>query len=322
MNDDDGLMNDDDGLMNDGLMNDDDGLMNEKSMVESVENKNSTKLAVLVGYAGQNFAGSQFQPNKRTVEGEFIKAGISCGAWKDAKSAAFRTAGRTDKGVSARRQLISVTPEDSKKFIEAMNFHLPPDIWCLGFSEVADDFYPRYAVTNRTYRYFFPYNLDVDAMNEAAKTFIGTHDFSGFSKMEKGRDPVRTVTDARVFENANGLAVFEVSAKSFLWNMVRGMAGLLEVVGLGLAPQSVVSAQLANPTWRVHPAPAAGLVFWDVKTDIQFKPMRQRTAVSRELAAAAKDARIRATTAEALLECGIDMYLKDEAMRAYGSFIE
>lgn len=279
------------------------------------------KLAVVVGYFGQGFAGSQFQPDKRTVEGEFIKAGISCGAWSNAKSASFRTAGRTDKGVSARRQIISVTPEDPKKFVEAMNFHLPPDIWCLEYAEVSEDFYPRYAAGVRTYRYFFPYPLDIAAMDDAASAFVGVHDFSGFSKMETGRDPKRTVTAAKVFAGGNGLPVFEVSAKSFLWNMVRGMAGILEAVGLGLVPAAFVSEQLENHTWRVHPADAAGLVFWDAEIDLAFTPMRQRTAVKRQLAARAKEARIVAASAEALLECGIDEYLKEEAMRAYGSFI-
>lgn len=278
------------------------------------------KLAVVVGYFGEGFAGSQFQPDKRTVEGEFIKAGISCGAWKDAKSAAFRTAGRTDKGVSARRQIVSVTPENPKKFIESMNFHLPPDIWCAGYAEVDAEFYPRYAAGIRTYRYLFPYPLDIEEMNRAAAAFIGVHDFSGFSKMEPGRDPVRTVTAARVFAGENGLPVFEVSAKSFLWNMVRGMAGLLETVGLGLAPAEIIAEQLAAHTWRVHPAPAAGLILWDAEVSLTFTPMRQRTAVKRELAAQAKEARTRAAAAEALLECGVDAFLKEDAERNYGSF--
>lgn len=279
------------------------------------------KLAVVVGYFGQGFAGSQFQPEKRTVEGEFIKAGISCGAWADAKSASFRTAGRTDKGVSARRQLVSVTPENPKKFIESMNFHLPPDIWCVEYAEVDDDFYPRYAAGIRTYRYLFPYPLDISLMQQAAETFVGVHDFSGFSKMEPGRDPVRTVTSAKVFAGENGLPVFEVSAKSFLWNMVRGMAGILEAVGLGLTPPETVTEQLTAPTWRVHPAPAGGLIFWDAELNLSFTPMRQRTAVKRQLAAQAKEARTTAAAAEALMECGIDLFLTEDAGRNYGSFI-
>lgn len=278
------------------------------------------KLAVVVGYFGQDFAGSQFQPDKRTVEGEFIKAGISCGAWQDAKAASFRTAGRTDKGVSARRQIISVTPENPKKFIESMNFHLPPDIWCVEYAEVAEDFYPRYAAGIRTYRYLFPYPLDIGQMNRAAEVLVGVHDFSGFSKMEPGRDPVRTVTAAKVFAGENGLPVFEVSAKSFLWNMVRGMAGLLEAVGLGLTPPETVAEQLESHIWRVHPAPAGGLILWDAELNLEFTPMRQRTAVKRQLAGRAKEARTAAAAAEALLECGVDAFLRDDAERNYGSF--
>ena len=278
------------------------------------------KLAVVVGYFGQDFAGSQFQPDKRTVEGEFIKAGISCGAWKDAKSASFRTAGRTDKGVSARRQIISVTPENPKKFIESMNFHLPPDIWCVAYAEVDEEFYPRYAAGIRTYRYLFPYPLDIERMNRAAAAFVGVHDFSGFSKMEPGRDPIRTVTAAQVFAGDNGLPVFEVSAKSFLWNMVRGMAGILETVGLGLTPPEIVSEQLESHIWRVHPAPAGGLILWDAELDAEFIPMRQRTAVRRGLAGRAKEARTTAAAAEALLEEKVDAFLAEEAERNYGSF--
>ena len=278
------------------------------------------KLAVVVGYFGQDFAGSQFQPDKRTVEGEFIKAGISCGAWRDAKAASFRTAGRTDKGVSARRQIISVTPENPKKFIESMNFHLPPDIWCVEYAEVAEDFYPRYAAGIRTYRYLFPYPLDIGQMNRAAEALVGVHDFSGFSKMEPGRDPVRTVTAAKVFAGENGLPVFEVSAKSFLWNMVRGMAGLLEAVGLGLTPPETVAEQLESHIWRVHPAPAGGLILWDAELNLEFTPMRQRTAVKRQLAGRAKEARTAAAAAEALLECGVDAFLREDAERNYGSF--
>ncbi|HJJ62320.1 MAG TPA: tRNA pseudouridine(38-40) synthase TruA [Methanocorpusculum sp.] len=279
------------------------------------------KLALTVGYLGEGFSGSQFQPDKRTVEGEFIKAGISCKAWDDAKSASFRTAGRTDKGVSARRQLITVTPRDKDKFVEAINFHLPPDIWCVGYAEVDDDFYPRYSAGIRTYRYFFPYPLDIEAMQKAASYFVGVHDFSGFSKMETGRDPMRTVTSASVFIE-NGLPVFEVSAKSFLWNMVRGMAGILEAAGLGLTPPETVLEQLESHIWRVHPAPAGGLVFWDAETSLEFTPMRQRTAAKRQLFERAKEARTSAHAAEALLECGFDEYLRENAERNYGSFMK
>lgn len=278
------------------------------------------KLAVLTGYYGKDFAGSQFQPDRRTVEGEFVKAGISCGAWTSAAEAKFRTAGRTDKGVSARQQLISVETNAPERFCEAMNFHLPPDIWCLGCAEVSEDFFPRYAVGVRTYRYFYPFPLDIEAMQSAAEIFVGAHDFSGFAKMEAGRDPVRTVVSAKVFAGADGLPVFEVSAKSFLWNMVRGMAGILEAVGLHLTSTAVVSEQLQSHVWRVHPAAPEGLVFWGGDIDIVFTPMRQRREVKRRLFSEAEEARIAVRTAEALLEEGENELLLEAAEKRYGSF--
>lgn len=279
------------------------------------------KLALLVGYDGRNFSGSQYQPDVRTVEGEFIKAGISCGAWSDAKSASFRTAGRTDKGVSVRRQLISVTTDFPKRFCEAINFHLPPDIWCSGFTEVEDAFYPRYAAESRTYRYYFPFPLDVKRMNETASVFVGTKDFSGFSRMEKGRDPIRTVTRAEVFEEG-GLPVFEVCAKSFLWNMVRGMAGFLIPVGMGMAGPADAEAQIERHIWRVHPAAAEGLVLWDFACGLSFTPMRQRDEVSRQLFSAAEKSRQEALVAEALLGCRREELFSDAVFRNYGSLLK
>ena len=83
------------------------------------------KLAFTVGYKGDNFAGSQAQPEKRTVEGEFIAAGIGLGLFADAKEAHFRISRRTDKGVSARRQIVSVTTNQPQKAVDALNFWLP-----------------------------------------------------------------------------------------------------------------------------------------------------------------------------------------------------
>lgn len=278
------------------------------------------KLAVVAGYAGGGFSGSQYQPDARTVEGEFIRAGISCGMWQDAASAQFRTAGRTDKGVSVRRQLISVCVSDMQRFREAINFHLPPDIWCLGCTPVDDTFYPRYAAKTRTYRYYFPYPLDTVAMNRVASSFVGTRDFSGFSRMEAGRDPVRTVVSARVFEE-QGLPVFEVTAKSFLWNMVRGMAGFLFAAGLGMADAGDLAAQMESPVWRVHPAPAEGLILWDFDAGLTFEPVKQRTRTDRELFEQALQARQTALTAEALLRTGAADLLKETGEKKYGSLL-
>ncbi|MCZ9312108.1 MAG: tRNA pseudouridine(38-40) synthase TruA [Methanocorpusculum sp.] len=260
------------------------------------------KLAFAVGYKGTDFSGSQAQPNKRTVEGEFVAAGIGLGLFADAKEAHFRISGRTDKGVSARRQIVSIITDHPEKAVDALNFWLPDDIWCLGAAEVSPDFYPRYAVTSRTYRYYFPYTADITSMDTAARQFIGRHDFTRFSRMEEGRDPNRTVTEAKVFEAPDGCPVFEVSAKSFLWNMVRGMAGFLASVGAGVAEPETAGDLLTKPGHRVHPAPAEALIFWDAECDVMFQPMRQARETMRMLGRASAAARAEMHVAEALMD--------------------
>jgi tRNA pseudouridine38-40 synthase len=275
------------------------------------------RLAFAVGYKGDNFAGSQFQPNKRTVEGEFVAAGIGLGLFADAREAQCRIAGRTDKGVSARRQIVSITTRHPRKAIDALNFWLPDDLWCLDTAEVSDDFYPRYAVVSRTYRYYFPYPADIAAMNEAAQRFVGQHDFTRFARMEEGRDPNRTVAGAGVFAGPDGCPVFEVSAKSFLWHMVRGMAGFLALVGEGVAEPSATKELLQKPGYRVHPAPAEALIFWDAECDLAFHPMRRAKETMRMLGQTSAAARAEMHVAEALLDEPSEEVWRRWLVRAY-----
>jgi tRNA pseudouridine38-40 synthase len=275
------------------------------------------KLAFAVGYKGFDFAGSQSQPNKRTVEGEFVAAGIGLGLFSNAKEAHFCISGRTDKGVSARRQIVSIITNHPERAITALNSWLPDDIWCFGVTEVSEGFHPRYAVTSRTYRYYFPYAADVMSMDAAARQFVGRHDFTRFSKMEKGRDPNRTVTDAKVFETSDGCPIFEVSAKSFLWNMVRGMAGFLALVGAGVVDPEITGDLLTTHGHRVHPAPPEALVFWDAECGVMFQPMRLARKTMMMLGRASATARVERHVVEVLMDEPPEMIWHRQLMREY-----
>nr|MDE2518698.1 hypothetical protein [Methanocorpusculum sp.] len=143
---------------------------------------------------------------------------------------------------------------------------------------------------------------DITSMDTAARQFIGRHDITRYSWMEEGRDPNRTVTEAKVFEAPDGCPVFEVSAKSFLWNMVRGMAGFLASVGAGVAEPETAGDLLTKPGHRVHPAPAEALIFWDAECDVMFQPMRQARETMRMLGRASAAARAEVRVAEALMD--------------------
>lgn len=71
------------------------------------------KCAVLLGYSGVNYFGMQRNPEMRTIEEELLAAMLRCKwiteeGYKQAQTIQFQRAARTDKGVSAARQCVSV----------------------------------------------------------------------------------------------------------------------------------------------------------------------------------------------------------------------
>lgn len=126
----------------------------------------------------------------------------------------YHRCGRTDKGVSAFSQVISLDirsklePENTKNlnaelpYCKLLNRLLPRDIKCISWAPVNTDYSARFDCKRRTYKYFFPRgNLNIEAMNVAAKYLIGHHDFRNICKMDVANGVVafeRTVIDAKV----------------------------------------------------------------------------------------------------------------------------
>jgi tRNA pseudouridine38-40 synthase len=241
------------------------------------------RLAFRVGYLGDRFAGSQIQAEERTVEGEFIAACIRCELFSDFREARFQTAGRTDRGVHARGQIAAFTTSSPERAIKALNWQLPPDIWVNGYAEVDPPFNPRYDAGSRTYRYYLaPDGLDLESMSGAAKLFLGTHDFSPFARVQ-GKDPHRTVLSIRVIGEGD-LAFIEVSGESFLWHMVRYMVATLVSVGRGRLGPGAISHCLESGEKCCHtPAPAYGLVLWEVDCGIRFSHVCPDSRTERHL---------------------------------------
>jgi len=231
------------------------------------------RLAFRVAYLGDGFFGSQVQADRRTVEGEMIAAARRLSLFEDWREARFAFAGRTDRGVHARAQVAAFDTPDPDRARLALNLQLPRDCWCTGVAEVPPAFHPRYDARSRTYRYFFPkIRLDREAMTGAVRFFEGEHDFSRFARVEE-KDPIRNILSARVFDEG-GFTCFEVAAESFLWQMVRGMAGALLAVGEGELDEDGIREFLAgSPGERHPPAPSSGLVLWDVDCGIRFEPI-------------------------------------------------
>jgi tRNA pseudouridine38-40 synthase len=235
------------------------------------------RLAFRLAYIGTDFFGSQVQPGIRTVEGEVIAACTRLGLFADWREAGFSCSGRTDRGVHARGQVCAFSTEVPSRAVTALTHTLPRDCWCTGFVEVPDTFHPRFMAHSRTYRYYFLMGgIDLQAIATAAPVFIGSHRFSTFARVQAGKDPVRHISNIRLVQEGP-LPAIEVTAESFLWHMVRGMAAGLLAVGRGEWTRDDLASCLdGKDRPRIPPAPPEGLVLWNVDCGLSFQPIPLR----------------------------------------------
>lgn len=198
-------------------------------------------------YDGTNYAGYQLQPNQKTVQ-EMLEDAV-CIVNKGIKKS-VHASGRTDKGVHALDQYahvdldIDILPYKLKR---ALNSNLPDDIHVKNVSIVNDKFHARYNVKEKEYKYYinlgeynpiernyvfqYNYKLDVNAMTEAIKVFLGENDFRAFVT-ENANKPncVRKIDVANIEENNNKL-IITFKGNGFLRYQVRNMVGILIKVG-------------------------------------------------------------------------------------------
>jgi tRNA pseudouridine38-40 synthase len=186
-------------------------------------------------------------------------------------------AGRTDRGVHARSQVVHFDTDakrPSSAWVRGVNALLPESVAVLWSHEIADDFHARYSALARTYRYellnrpvrpalaarhvgWFHLPLDVKKMRDAAAMLVGEHDFSAFRSSEcQAKTPVRTIHAFHIEQN-DGRIEFVVRANAFLHHMVRNLVGTLVYVGKGKhAPQWVQEVLLSKD--RAKAAPTFG----------------------------------------------------------------
>ncbi len=252
-------------------------------------------------YDGTAFAGSQVQPNARTVQGELEEAlNRLIGA-----PTRVRLAGRTDAGVHATGQVAAFRvpgalprggglPELQRR----LNAALPPDLAVRSLRRVADDFDPRRDALRRVYRYRVRANagkrpldrnrtleiddrLDVVAMQAAAARMLGERDFAALGSHARGRT-VRRVTEVDVRRRGD-LVEVRVTADAFLRRMVRSLVAVLLEVGRGRMDPEGVDALLDPKRRALHgrAAPPRGLTLERIVYRPISQPKNDKAATSR-----------------------------------------
>lgn len=242
------------------------------------------RIKLVVAYDGTNYCGWQVQPNGVSIQSVLQKAIEDLVGEK----IMLTGASRTDSGVHAMGQVAVFDTNKENiadwKFALAINQRLPKDIVVQDSVQVAEDFHPRYCDTLKTYQYrilnrryslpnerldsyFVPQKLDLQAMVQAAKHLLGTHDFKNFCSMKTTvENTVRTIKSLD-FSRDGDMITMTVTGDGFLYNMVRIIVGTLLKVGFGQKKEEDILNALnceerliAGPT-----APAHGLTLVEIK---------------------------------------------------------
>jgi tRNA pseudouridine38-40 synthase len=229
------------------------------------------------------------QEGQRTVQGELTRA-LSL---LEGAGVTVHGAGRTDAGVHAEAQVASVRLArvmEPERLLAALNGNLGRDVRVIEASAAAEDFHARFDARGKTYCYRVfnerfssplwsryalhePRALDTGAMREAARLFVGRHDWSAFSAAQADvKTRVREVTELEISEHhsARGrgrLLSMRVSAGGFLRYMVRSVAGALLAVGRGEIDADALrhAIQIGERTHSIATAPAHGLTLVEVR---------------------------------------------------------
>lgn len=134
------------------------------------------KVAVLIGYAGTGYKGMQMNHHEKTIEGDLFSAFVAAGAIQkrnadDPKKSSFVRCARTDKGVHAAGNVISLKlTVDDPEIVEKINEHLPEQIRVWGTLRTNNAFNCYQACDSRWYEYLMPsYTL----LPPNPQTFLG-----------------------------------------------------------------------------------------------------------------------------------------------------
>ncbi|XP_053687885.1 tRNA pseudouridine(38/39) synthase [Sabethes cyaneus] len=228
-----------------------------------------------LGWDYQGYASQEDSAN--TIEYHLFNALTRVCLIENRETSNYHRCGRTDKGVSAFHQVVSLdvrskfAPEKQLEpesitaelnYCQLLNRVLPQDIRCIAWMPMVNPVYSaRFDCNSRTYRYFFPRGeLDVPAMQQASHFLVGLHDFRNLCKMDVGNGVVtymRKVYDASIKESRRDgeqgnydMLFFELRGKAFLWHQVRCIMAILILVGQGKEKPNVVKELLdveSNP---------------------------------------------------------------------------
>ncbi|MBX3423546.1 MAG: tRNA pseudouridine(38-40) synthase TruA [Pirellulaceae bacterium] len=243
-----------------------------------------------VAYDGAPYCGWQYQPGLPSVQ-KTLETALEAVLGQPVRALA---SSRTDTGVHAVGQAVIVRTTGWRAAADrlpfALNIHLPGSIVVRAAREVSLKLHPLRGNSGKRYRYqvynsrfgdplgskshwWVRQRVSLEAMQEATKLLVGTHDFYSFQSSGSPRSStVRTIQHLTIDGQAHldgRLLTFHVQANGFLYNMVRNIVGTLIQVGVGhQSPQWVAEVLTAkNRQAAGAAAPPQGLTLMEVYFD-------------------------------------------------------
>ncbi|MET1043949.1 MAG: tRNA pseudouridine(38-40) synthase TruA [Microbacteriaceae bacterium] len=278
------------------------------------------RLRLDIAYDGTRFAGWAKQPDQRTVQGE-IESALATIFRRTAPAPHITVAGRTDVGVHAVAQVAHVdltTAQLASLERPRQGRHKAPrsaaaalqkrlngiaglgaDLYISDIRMAPDGFDARFSAIWRRYEYriadpaaarnpllqnhtlWYPAELDVDAMDAAAQSLLGLHDWASYCKPRAGATTIRMLQEFGWRRHSDGVLSATVVADAFCHNMVRALVGACVAVGEGKLPAAdpavIRDARARTNDFKVMPAKGLTLMAVGYPPDSELAERAERT---------------------------------------------
>jgi tRNA pseudouridine38-40 synthase len=206
-----------------------------------------------ISYKGTNYSGFQIQHNANSIQAEVEKALKIFFR----ETVALTGASRTDTGVHALQNFFHFDAEVlplENDFLYSLNSILPYDIVIKNIMPVKEDAHCRFDAIEREYKYFiyrnknpfladrayyYPYKINTEKLQEAAKLILRYEDFTSFSKRNtQVKNFLCSIGKSQWTEERETL-IYNVAANRFLRGMVRGLVATM----LKIATEKITNDQ-------------------------------------------------------------------------------
>ncbi|KAL0269353.1 UNVERIFIED_CONTAM: hypothetical protein PYX00_007116 [Menopon gallinae] len=253
------------------------------------------KFVLLLSYNGHDYYGMQINKDVITIEKVLFQSLLKSGLISETdienpKQIEFQRAARTDKTVSAVRQIVSLSLPRTFS-IQDINSHLPPDVRVFSSKRVTKRFNSKNFCSYRRYSYVLPtyvmsqepldkflevdYRIPPELLNNVRNTlefFVGTHNFHNFTVKIDYEDPraSRYIIDFKCsdpFVRGKEFVIFTVKGQSFMMHQIRKMVSVILAVARGIVDENDIPKFFLKDKRMVPKAPGLGLFLEEAHFD-------------------------------------------------------